>query len=109
MKLGKDGRVDDRFMPKVIIAEMLDKGPNEVFIIDTVYKAAKLSIQLFGASALAPTEAGFCNACMTLHKDVGLEENLTPPNSEQHIKTREANLVAGIWRRVSLVLRCNKR
>jgi hypothetical protein len=42
MKLGQEHRVSNDFMPKTLIVAMLDKGPGELFSVDTVYKAAKL-------------------------------------------------------------------
>jgi hypothetical protein len=79
MRLGQKHRASDDFMPKTLIAAMLDKGPGEVFLIDTVYKAAKLNVVLYGARKASITVTGLCNACTLFHYGTGSELSLDEP------------------------------
>ena len=49
MQLGVGNEVK-RFPPE-LLAEMLEKGPNQVFSIDTVGKAIRFRVHLYGARA----------------------------------------------------------
>jgi hypothetical protein len=79
MKLGQTHRVSDDFMPKTLLVAMLDKGPNELFLVDTVYKAAKLNVKLYGARKASITVTGLCNACTLFHHGTGIEVSLDEP------------------------------
>jgi hypothetical protein len=79
MKLGQRHRANDDFMPKTLIAAMLDKGPTELFLVDTIYKAAKLNVLLYGARKAPITVAGLCNACLLFHYNTGIDFSLDDP------------------------------
>jgi hypothetical protein len=86
MKLGQKHRASDDFLPKALIVAMLDKGPDEVFLVDTVYKAAKLNIGLYGARKVAITVTGVCNACILYHHGRGIEWPLDEPPANCYTK-----------------------
>ena len=66
MKLGVGNEVK-RFPPE-LMAEMLEKGPNEVFAIDTVGKAIRFRVHLYGARENPKVDkAAFCNACINMN------------------------------------------
>lgn len=52
------------FFPNDLLRAMLDKGPNETYAIDTVGKAIRYRIHLFGGRTPPLTESNFCNACV---------------------------------------------
>jgi hypothetical protein len=79
MKLGQEHRVSNDFMPKTLIVAMLDKGPGELFSVDTVYKAAKLKVRLYGVREASITVTGLCNACTLFHHGTGIEWSLDEP------------------------------
>ena len=65
MKLGV-GSPLKRFPPE-LLDELLQKGPNEVFEIDTVGKAIRLRVHLYGiANPLIVSEQTLCNACVNM-------------------------------------------
>jgi len=45
--------VDHEFFPKELVAEMAKRQPSESFLIDTIKKAIKFKVELFGAPDLA--------------------------------------------------------
>jgi hypothetical protein len=63
------GRMSNyNIMPLHLIVEMLSKGAEELFLIDTVIKAERYKIQLFGAKP--PSRIGVCelqNFCLNHH------------------------------------------
>src|SRR5262249_34888317 len=70
---GQKHRVTNDFMPKALLGAMLDKNPDELFLVDTVYKAAKLSVVLYGDRKAPITVAGLCNACLSFHVGADIE------------------------------------
>ncbi|WP_271595892.1 hypothetical protein [Bradyrhizobium sp. CCBAU 25360] len=74
IKLGKD-RVP-HFFDTQLLSEMLDRGPNEVFAIDTVSKAIRYRVALYGAHAPKMSPQVLVNACINYFYDGNLE--LTP-------------------------------
>ncbi|WP_018185177.1 hypothetical protein [Kaistia granuli] len=65
MTLGQNAYgLGEGHIPNRVILELLKKGPDEVYLVDTVLKSAELDIQLFGVpkARWAPPEA--CNACI---------------------------------------------
>ncbi len=76
MRLGRNHRVASNFLSKALIGEMLDKGPNELFLVDTVYKAIRLNIQIYGEHIPNVSVAGLCNACMNQLQDRGIDASL---------------------------------
>jgi hypothetical protein len=83
MKLGQKHRATDDFMPKALLVAMLDKEPNELFLVDTVYKAAKLNVRLYGDRKAPPvTVFGLCNACVSFHFGAGIDWSLDEPPDE---------------------------
>ena len=66
MKLGVGNKVQ-RFPPE-LMAEMLAKGKDEVFSIDTVGKAIRFRVHLYGARANPGIDkAAHCNACINMN------------------------------------------
>jgi len=65
-----------------LIVAMLDKGPNELFLVDTVYKAAKLNVMLYGTREASITVTGLCNACTLFHHGTGIELSLDEPPAD---------------------------
>jgi hypothetical protein len=63
LKLGKEHKME--ILSSDILSEMLEKGPNEAFMIDTVYKAINSSIDLYADGGISPAinQAALCNAC----------------------------------------------
>lgn len=60
-------------MPQALIGEMLERGPSEVFSVETIRQLIKFKIKAFGFHIPARvTETMLCNACANLHgpKDV---------------------------------------
>lgn len=65
MKIGVGNEVK-RFPPE-LLAEMLQQGPSQLFAIDTVGKAIRFRVSLYGASAPpAVDERSLCNACVNM-------------------------------------------
>jgi len=62
IKLGKD-RVP-HFFDTDLLSEMLDRGPDEVFAIDTVIKAIRYRVALYGAMAPPISAETLVNACV---------------------------------------------
>jgi hypothetical protein len=52
LKLGKEHKME--ILSSDILSEMLEKGPNEVFMIDIVYKAINSGIDLYADGGIAP-------------------------------------------------------
>jgi hypothetical protein len=65
-RLGQQHHVPDTFLPTPILAELLDKGPSELFLVDTVYKAAQLRIDLNGTRTPKVTPEALYSACLNL-------------------------------------------
>jgi hypothetical protein len=97
IKLTQKHRVGNDLMPKTLIVAMLDKGPDEVFLVDTVYKAAKLNIGLFGTRKVAITDTGLCNACILYHHGREIEWSLDEPPGNCDTKTRIKRQGNQIW------------
>jgi len=79
-------------LPTPILAELLDKGPTELFLVDTVYKAAQLKIDLNGAGGPKATPEALHNACLNLlvRADQGITLD-TPPRPKGPVKyTKQA-------------------
>jgi hypothetical protein len=99
VRLGRDQRVSKRFMPKSIIAELLDKGPDEFFKVDTVFKAIRLYIFLYGGQSPNNVTINMQgNACQNLFHETGLQVSLDEPPSRWMPKgirkaTRKGNQV----------------
>jgi ATP-dependent protease ClpP protease subunit len=56
--------LSDRFrFPTELLVEMLRRKPTDSYVIDTVGRAIRYRIHLFGASMPPLTEAAFCNVC----------------------------------------------
>lgn len=66
VKLGQKHSTAHLFPPE-LVREMLDKGPAELFGIDTVGKAIRYRIGLVGSLAPAFTVEAICNACLNYH------------------------------------------
>jgi hypothetical protein len=66
-RLGKEKRAV--VIPQDVLTELLAKGPNELLLIDTVYKAAKANIKLIGGSVPDLNHVTLCNVCEMLHAD----------------------------------------
>ena len=62
--LGKNHRAQEDVMPTVLFAELLSKGPDEVFLIDTVFKAVHSRIRVLGISTPSVTVQMLGNACV---------------------------------------------
>lgn len=86
-RLGQQHHVPDTFLPTPILTELLDKGPTELFLVDTVYKAAQLKIDLNGASGPKATPEALYNACLNLlvRADQGITLD-TPPRPKGPVK-----------------------
>jgi hypothetical protein len=84
-RLGREHHVPDTFLPTPILAELLDKGPSELFLIDTVYKAAQLKIDVNGARSPKVTPAALYSACSNLlvRADQGGALDLPPRVSDR--------------------------
>jgi hypothetical protein len=79
IKLGQKYRVTNDFMPKALIGAIVDKEPNELFLVDTVFKAAKLNVGVYGDRKTPITIAGLCNACVSFHFGADIEWPLDDP------------------------------
>jgi hypothetical protein len=79
LKLGLDHKID--LLPPGVLADMLEKGPDELFMIDTVFKAIKADIPLYSDSAVSPkiTQAALCNVCQNIFADQRMYDIDTPP------------------------------
>ena len=64
--LGREHHVPNTFLPTPILAELLDKGPSELFLIDTVYKATQLKIDVNAARTQKPSLEALYSACLNL-------------------------------------------
>jgi hypothetical protein len=86
-RLGQEHHVPDTFLPTPILAELLDKGPTELFLIDTVYKAVQLKIDLNGAGGPRATPEALYNACLNLlvRADQGVTLD-SPPRVKGRVK-----------------------
>jgi hypothetical protein len=81
LKLGKEHKI--KLLSSDILAEMLEKGPGEAFMIDTVYKAINSRIDLYSDSGISPpiTQAALCNACENHFADSHGFDVDNPPKS----------------------------
>lgn len=87
MTIGVGNKVQ-RFPPE-LMAEMLAKGPNEVFSIDTIGKAIRFRVHLYGLKADTNiTKDAHCNVCVNMNYDAnersgrGAEEDLCKFDNE---------------------------
>lgn len=78
------------FLPKALLAEMLNKGPDQAFIVDTIYKLVHLDIRLFDYRKPRPTIEGFGNACTDVVYGYGSDVSLEKPPEAW---TRQTNSV----------------
>jgi hypothetical protein len=80
-KLGQQHNVSDRFLPKALIAELLDKGPDEAFMVDTAFKLVRLDIRLYGYQKPTVSIETLGNACLNFLFKNGLDLSLddAPP------------------------------
>jgi hypothetical protein len=64
--------VDKNIMPADLVAELLERGPNELYEITTVEQAIKFRISVYGIGPTAMTEKTFCHVCanQALSKDL---------------------------------------
>ena len=66
MKLGVGNDVK-RITPE-LMQEMIEKGPSEFFYVDTVGKAIRFRIHIYGVDKLPSLdETGMCNACVNMN------------------------------------------
>lgn len=66
MRLGV-GNAVKRIVPE-LMQEMIDQGPREFFYVDTIGKAIRFRIHLYGIDRPPPVdEAGICNACVNMN------------------------------------------
>lgn len=66
MELGVGNQVK-RIAPE-LMQEMIARGPNEFFFVDTVGKAVRFRIHLYGIDQPpVPDAKGFCNACLNMN------------------------------------------
>jgi hypothetical protein len=91
MRLGVGNRVK-RIEPD-LMAEMLAQGPNDFYLVDTIGKAIRFRIHLFGIDRPpAVDDSGMCNACVNMNYfalerygtggDSDLCKDLAPPRRE---------------------------
>ncbi len=72
MELGVGNEVK-RITPE-LMQEMIARGPSEFFFVDTVGKAIRFRIHLYGVDQAPPADAyGLCNACVNMN--YGASEN----------------------------------
>lgn len=63
----QDAWIMGELIPAELILEMLDRGPNELFLVDSVGRAVKYKIDVVGVRAVPRvSEAALCNACLNL-------------------------------------------
>jgi hypothetical protein len=79
MRLGQRHETPRNFLPQPLLAELLDKGPSEAFVVDTIYKIVQLDIRLFDFREPRPSIEGFGNACMNVAYGNGLDVSLSKP------------------------------
>jgi hypothetical protein len=85
--LGREHHVPNTFLPTPILAELLDKGPSELFLIDTVYKATQLKIDINGARTPRVTPAALYSACANLLVRADQGDTLdSPPSIPEPVK-----------------------
>jgi hypothetical protein len=79
LKLGKDHKID--LLPPDVLTEMLEKSPDEMFMIDTVFKAIHANIELYADDGISPklTPAALCNACENQFADPRAFDIDNPP------------------------------
>jgi hypothetical protein len=78
-RLGQRHGTPRNFLPKALLAEMLDKGPAEAFVVDTIYKVVHLDIRMFDYRKPQLTIDGFGNACTDVAHGDGLDVSLEKP------------------------------
>ncbi|MGQ0672591.1 MAG: hypothetical protein ACT4N2_06885 [Hyphomicrobium sp.] len=84
-----------RRFPPELLAELLAKGKDEVYSIDTVGKAIRLRVHIYGAIADPPIDkAAFCNVCINMNYDAmesygrgGANDLCTNDTSEHDVKS----------------------
>jgi ATP-dependent protease ClpP protease subunit len=77
--LGKKHHAQDDVMPNSLLAELLSKGPDEVFLIDTVYKAVNAKIRVIGISPPRVNVGMIGNACVNKFEETGTPDLDDPP------------------------------
>jgi hypothetical protein len=69
MELGRGGGAVQGIIPNAVILQLLKKGQNEVYLIDTTVKAKELGIDLFGVPKAQWNVNTACNACRNRNLD----------------------------------------
>lgn len=71
MELGAlPGRPDSGFIPSRVILELMKRGPDELYIIDTPYKAKELHIEIIDAPVAKWNVLSLCNACINYNNNL---------------------------------------
>lgn len=63
MDLGRGGGALQGLIPNAVILELLKKGPDEAYLVDTTVRAKELGIDLFGVPKAQWNFHSACNAC----------------------------------------------
>jgi len=92
IKLGQ-GRVA-HFFDNELLSEMLDRGPNEIFAIDTVIKAIRYRVALYGARAPRISPETLVNACINYFYGGRLQ--LTPQELSEVKATKMKRFLQGL-------------
>jgi hypothetical protein len=92
--LGKKYGAQEQVMPISLFAELLSTEPNEVFLVDTVFKAIQSNIRIIGVANPIITTEMLGNACINRYGTTGTPDLNSPPEAwsgSQYSVTRRSD------------------